>query len=221
MIKAVLFDMDGILLDSESFYMQGTISQMKSWGYQGSIEKIYTIIGTSMEETYDILYHLLNGKKPKEEIAQENELYFTKKNPIRAKEVMFSDVPEALEMLKNKGIQMAVCSSSPYETVMNMLEDMGIQSYFDYIESGENLAHFKPDPDIYLEALRRLKVDASEAIVYEDSQIGIQAGKNAGMITIAREDLRYGQDQSQADFCVKNIKELVRWIERVNHGKGY
>ena len=67
MIKAVLFDMDGILLDSESFYMQGTISQMKSWGYQGSIEKIYTIIGTSMEETYDILYHLLNGKKPKEE----------------------------------------------------------------------------------------------------------------------------------------------------------
>ena len=88
MIKAVLFDMDGILLDSESFYMQGTISQMKSWGYQGSIEKIYTIIGTSMEETYDILYHLLNGKKPKEEIAQENDLYFTKKKPIRAKEVM-------------------------------------------------------------------------------------------------------------------------------------
>ena len=56
---------------------------------------------------------------------------------------------------------------------------------------------------------------------YEDSQIGIQAGKNEGMITITREDLRYGQDQSQADFCVKNIKELVRWIERVNHGKGY
>ncbi|MBW9212927.1 MULTISPECIES: HAD family phosphatase [Terrabacteria group] len=221
MIKAVLFDMDGILFDSEDFYMQGTIAQMKSWGYNGPIEKIYAIIGTSMEGTCDILYQLLDGKKPKEDIAKENYIYFTQTNPLKARDIMFQDVPKALETLKNEGIQMAVCSSSPYETVMYMIKEMGIQSYFNYIESGEHLAHFKPAPDIYLDALKQLNVKVEEAIVYEDSQIGIQAGKNAGMITIAREDLRYGQDQSQADFCVKNISELVKWIEGVNHGESH
>ena len=58
MIKAVLFDMDGILFDSEKHYMAGTIEQMKAYGYRGDIKDIYRIIGTSMKETYEILYEL-------------------------------------------------------------------------------------------------------------------------------------------------------------------
>lgn len=220
MIKAVLFDMDGILFDSEKYYMQGTIKQMRLWGYKGPKKEIYRLIGTSIGETIDMLYSLLNGKKSRSEIERDNLRYFLVKKPIKPSAIIFPDVKNSLKRLKKLGIKMAVCSSSPWQTVILSLRDMGIRKYFDYIESGENLAHFKPAPDIYLAALEALGVRKDEAIVYEDSKIGIEAGKRAGILTFAREDKRYYQDQSEADYMVKNMKMLVDWLEEQINGNG-
>lgn len=82
MIRAVLFDMDGILCDSEAFYMEGTLAWMRRYGYQGTLQEICTIVGTTMEETYRILRDLLGGVLTEAEIAAENDRYFREECPL-------------------------------------------------------------------------------------------------------------------------------------------
>ncbi len=218
MIRAVLFDMDGILCDSEHFYMEGTIDQMRAYGYTGPAEKIYGIIGTTMDGTYDLLYDLLDHKVDRETIRKNNEDYFSRLHPVPYKEIMFPRVPEMLQKLRALGLQTACCSSSPYETILKSLQAMGIDKDFDYIASSDQFTPTKPAPDIYLAAAKALGRTPQECIVYEDSTMGIAAGKNAGMEVIAREDRRYGQDQSQADRIVKDIAGFYAAVaEEIRH----
>ena len=216
MIKAILFDMDGILYDSEYYYMNGTIDQMRQYGYQGSEEAVYAIMGTTMEDTYRILYDLLDHRVPMETIIKGNERYFHEEHPINFKEIMFEGVPEVLRQLKEEGIRTAVCSSSPYDLIVESLKAMEIEDCFDFIESGENVPHAKPAPDIYLLAAEALGMAKEECIVYEDSALGIEAGKRAGIYTVARRDDRFHQDQSAADQKIDDIRELIPLIRKEN-----
>ncbi len=209
MIQAVLFDMDGILCDSELFYMEGTLAQMRSFGYTGPEEKIWSVIGTTMDVTYQILYELLDGKIPVSQLKETNERYF-EEHPCNYLEIRFAGVKEVLCDLKSKGFLLACCSSSPLKTVRQALKEMEIEEYFDYIQSGEEIENPKPAPDIYRMAAEELHVSAEECVVYEDSELGIRSGKSAGMYVIAREDARFKQDQSDADVLVHDIREMEK-----------
>lgn len=220
MIRAVLFDMDGILYDSEYFYMQGTVRQMRKYGYTGPEENIYQIIGTTIEDTYHILYRLLDGSVPYETLKKNNDYYFGVLHPIDYKKIMFPKVKETLILLKEDGKKLAVCSSSPKKTIDDSLKAMEIESLFDFVESAEHLKHSKPYPDVYLKAAKALKTDPQECAVYEDSAAGIEAGKRAGMKTYARRDTRFHQDQTHADRIVKDIQELYRQIRKEDTDAG-
>ena len=123
MIKAVLFDMDGILYDSEYYYMQGTVAQMRAYGYEGPSKNIYQIIGTTMQKTYVMLYDMLDGKVPIDVIRENNERYFNVEHPIHFKEIMFPGVPQALQQMKKMGLKLAVCSASSYDSIVTSLKD--------------------------------------------------------------------------------------------------
>lgn len=207
--------MDGILFDSEYYYMEGTIAQMRAFGYSGDEKELYRIIGTTMEGTYQILYDLLEGRVSKETLEESNVRYFTE-HPIDFKAIMFPDVPEALKKIKAMGILTAVCSSSPFDYIENGLRDMGIREYFDFLISAADLENPKPAPDVYLLAQKTLGIAKDQCIVYEDSALGIEAGVSAGIFTAARRDDRFRQDQSRADLTVKNISELADWIRKEN-----
>ena len=104
MIKAVLFDMDGILYDSEYWYMQGTIEQMRAYGYKGPEKDIITgIVGKTMEGTYRALYDLLDGEVPYETIRRNNDRYFDVDHPLVFKKIMFPHVKEVLAALHADG----------------------------------------------------------------------------------------------------------------------
>ena len=216
MIKAVLFDMDGILYDSECWYLEGTIDQLRQFGYTGPDEAVFATIGLDMERNYDLLEKLLDYKVPREEIIRHNEEYFNVLHPLDYKAIMFEGIPEELRALRQMGIRTAVCSASPMSIIVNSLEAMGIRDLFDFVETGENVKHSKPAGDIYELAAENLRVDKKECLVYEDSRLGIEAGRNAGIFTAAREDKRFGQDQSHADLIVKDIHELTEWIRKEN-----
>ena len=208
--------MDGILYDSECWYLEGTIDQLRSFGYKGPDEAVYATIGLGMEEIYDLLEKLLDYKIPREEIIRSNEEYFNVLHPLDYKAIMFPGIPEELKRLREMGIRTAVCSASPMSIIENSLYAMGIHELFDFIETGENVSHPKPAGDIYELAAEELGIDKKECLVYEDSRLGIEAGKNAGMFTAAREDNRFAQDQSHADLIVKDIHELTEWIRKEN-----
>lgn len=215
-IKAILFDMDGILMDSEYYYMHGTVQWMKELGYNKDEQLLYSIIGTTMDKTYEMLADFLDHKYTKEQLKEINEEYFLSKHPLKPKEIMFDHVKEVLDKLKMMNIKLAVCSSSPKGTINSALEDMGIIDDFDIICCSEDFDYPKPSPDIYLHAMDKLHVDKSNAIVYEDSTIGIKAGVASGAYCIAREDKRFNQDQSEADLLVKDIVELLEFVEKEN-----
>ena len=215
MIKAVLFDLDGILFDSEEYYFQGNLAQLRELGYTGSKEELLKGIGCTMDKIFNLYYELLERKVSIDEIQRRNEEYY-ESHPIPYKELMFEGVDIITKKLKEDGIQLACCSASSYNIIEEALEEMNIREYFDYIQSAEEVKHPKPYPDVYLSACEHLHRLPEECVVYEDSDFGIESGKRAGMKVVCREDKRFGQNQTNADKIVKDIYELYEWIEREN-----
>lgn len=211
MAKAVLFDMDGILYDSEIQYAKVTERVMRRLGYTGPSEVLYEAVGKTSDGTWQLLYDLLDGNWSRREIEQawiqENNAH-----PIDYRSIMFNDIPLALKTLKENGFLLACCSSSKRSVIQKSLEDMGIAEYFSLSVSAEEIENPKPAPDIYLYAAKRLKVPYENCWVYEDSQIGIEAGKRAGMKVIARKEDRFYQNQTGSDYIVKNAAEMCRLV---------
>lgn len=214
MIKAILFDMDGVLIDSEYYYHFGTYKWMKRLGFKGDHQELNKLIGTTMATTYDMLYDMFDGKYTKEELAEINEKYFGEEDPLDCKKIMFANVKECLVSFRQMGLKLALCSASPMNTIMDNLRQMEIEDLFDCIVSGDDFERSKPDPMIYLYAMDKLHVTSEECIVYEDSTIGIAAGKASKAFCIARKDDRFGQDQSQADMLINDINELLDYVRK-------
>ena len=211
MANAVLFDMDGILYDSEVQYAKVTERVMRSLGYTGPSESLYETIGKTSDGTWQLLFDLLEGNWSRREI----ETAWVKDNlahPIDYRAIMFEDIPETLKTLKENGFLMACCSSSKKEVIAQSLDAMGIAEYFGFTVSADEIEHPKPAPDIYLLAARKLGAPPENCWVYEDSQIGIEAGKRAGMKVIARREDRFRQNQSGSDYIVSNAAGMCRLV---------
>ena len=167
-MKAVLFDMDGVIIDSEMFYMKGTYDWISKRGFKGKLEDTFRLIGTNMEGTYNLLYEMLNKKYSISEIDEENRKYFLE-NPIDYKAILNPYVKEILIFLKEHKIKIAVCSSSPKKTIEKALKDCEILEYFDFIVSSDEVKKSKPNPDVYLKACEILQVSNEDSFVIEDS----------------------------------------------------
>lgn len=211
MKKAVLFDMDGILYDSEGFYMDVTVGVMRELGYTGPEEPIWEVVGTTADGTWKILYDLLEGAYTGNEIRQ-RWVAKVKEHPLDYRAVMFEDIPGTLRRLKEAGIRMACCSSNSPHVIEASLEAMDIAGCFDYVISAEDLPRPKPDPLVYLTAAEQMGLKPEECAVYEDSAPGILAGRRAGMTVVARRDGRFKQDQSNAHKLVNSAAEMADYI---------
>lgn len=217
MIKAIFCDLDGTLIDSEKYYMDGTITFMKEFGFSKDVNEIYKIIGTTMNETYNILEKCLDYRISRDRIIEANENYFTNIKPINYRKIIFADVKKTLKKFKEKGFKLALCSQSSMKILKQFISECELDGFFEYIESGENLKRPKPFPDIYLNALRYFKLDVHQALVYEDSELGIKAGRDGGFKVVARKDNRYGVNQKNADYIVDDINDLFVLVEELNY----
>lgn len=213
MVKALLCDLDGTLIDSETYYMDGTTKYMKALGYDKDDKLLYQIIGHEISKIYDILESLLDYKVDRSIIEETNDRYFKLENPINYPDIIFKDVRSGLFKLKNKGIKLALCSQSSMKLLKKFIQSCELEGVFDCVISGSDLARPKPFPDIYLMALEALDVKKEEAIVYEDSHLGIKAGKAALITTVARTDNIFGLNQQEADLKVNSLTELIKWLE--------
>ena len=212
-IKAVLFDMDGVLVDSETYYMEGTLKWMQSIGFTGTFKDVCTLIGTTMDGTYRLIEKMMDYQYTREELERINSQYFIVDHPIQYGQIMNPGLIELLNEIKDRGWKCAVCSSSPRVKIDQALKECHIDSYFDYVVSGEQFTQSKPNPEIYLHAAEMLNVDVSECLVIEDSQMGIEAGKNANMKTIGLIDRRFGLIQCSADILVDSLSDVLASIK--------
>lgn len=213
MLKACLFDLDGTLIDSERYYQDGTYFWIARKGIKINKEDIFGIIGKDEKGTYDFLSKVTGLSY--EECKKNNDHYFRYENPLSFKKYLYDDVTRALKQLKEKGLLIAICSMSPYEYIKQCLKECDLEEYVDYCVSGIDVKNNKPSPDIYLNALKTLNVNSDEAIVIEDAQSGIEAGKAAGMKVIARDASRFNIDQSKADYILEDFEKLSKIIYEV------
>ena len=211
MIKAVFFDCDGVIVDSEPIHLKFEGEYLRQHHLEHLIEKLPKImIGT--HKSQDPWGMLLQNEKLEISIEKfKADLYNYKEEKlkeIRFSDAIFKDVKETLFLLKEKGIKIACASSSAKSYVVDILEGGGILDYFDLIVSCDDFTKSKPDPEIYNFCCDYFKLNKEECLVIEDSPMGIEAGKNAGIMVLSRKDNRFGLDQTKSDGVFDHLHEI-------------
>jgi len=208
-MKAVIFDMDGVIIDSEPIHFEVDMQTMEKLGVHISKDELNKYVGTTNEY---MLTELINKYKIEKSIDEITEYKINltinkiKEAPIDA----IDGIRELLVELKNSNIKTAIGSSSTRDLIDAVIEKFKLKAYFDYIVSGDEVKEGKPKPDIYLEASKRLNVNPSECIVIEDSKNGVLAAKSAGMKCVGFKNENSGdQDLSRADIIVDSIKDIT------------
>lgn len=210
MIEAVFFDLDGVLIDSETMHQNIMQEFVRDNGYPIPKERFYRLIGSHKSmNPFDSVVEGIDLGEPKDVFLKKLQNHRQK----RLKEydystIGFKDAKPTLKYLKEVGIKTAVASSSNIDYINRMLEATGINDYFDLKVSCDEFAHSKPHPDIYLYCLEYFGIDRDRCLVIEDSKFGIEAAKRAHLKVIAKRDHKFGIDQSEADLFIDDLIEL-------------
>lgn len=208
-MKAVIFDMDGVLIDSEALHLYDFRVFLQRHNQNLTNEELSEFVGLDAKT---FIGHLQEVWKPVSLLPSIEEIKEGCKYPSDSfQDMLVPHVRFILSHLKKNNIKIAIASSSPYNIIYKMLSINDIDSYFDVIVSGNDVQAKKPSPDIYFETLKRLELPWNDCIVIEDSLVGIQAAINAGLYVIAVKENRFLVDQSQADCIVNDLIEA--WIQ--------
>lgn len=214
MIKAVIFDMDGVLVDSEPVYQEATINVLDSLNIKATKEDLLKLAGGSSLHFNKFIQDVSKGSISCEDFNKICDQYYLD-NPVKYEEIMFPHVRETLDYLKYKGYILALASSSKEYEIENVLKRCDLKDYFKLIISGEVFKESKPNPKIYLTCIKRLNIEADECVAVEDSEYGIEAAKKAGLICIAKRDDRFNYDQSKADYFIDDHDEIKYVLENL------
>lgn len=186
--KAVIFDMDGLLLDSERLALQAFNITCEKFGL-GDLSHVFKkCIGTNKESGCSILKEGLDGLADIQEFGTSwDTLYLdiTSAKPVPVKE----GVKELLEHIQSINIPMAVATSTKTERAKYKLTSSGLIEYFDIIIGGDQVPQSKPNPDIYLKAASTLTINPEDCLALEDSANGVKAAFAAGMTVVQIPDL--------------------------------
>ncbi|WIY06219.1 HAD family hydrolase [Amycolatopsis mongoliensis] len=210
--RALVFDFDGTLADTESAVLQSWREVFRDHGVELPMEAWYAVIGT--QHTTPAMFALLAEHVPG--IDPEALRPVTRARVLKLLEKLGTrdGVRSYLETAKDHGLKLAVASSSSGAWVNPHLERLGIASYFDAVLTGD-LHKAKPDPDLYLAALDALDVLPGESIAFEDTPHGVTSAKAAGLTCVAvpnaiTESLDFGQaDVVLPSFTAKTLEALL------------
>ena len=210
-IKAVLFDMDGLMIDTESLSTEAFINSAKAQGYNMTKEETLKVLGFTKANIYQFWIDYfqgtnVDGKKLVDDHYEyiENVLYTVgpEKMPY---------VEELLKYLRENNYKIAVASSSDTADIKNNLEKTKLEKYIDEIASGAEVENGKPAPDVFLLAAERLDVDAKDCLILEDSKAGIKAGKASGAMVFMVPDMFTVDKECEdtADRILTNLGEVI------------
>ncbi|HMB82377.1 MAG TPA: HAD-IA family hydrolase [Vicinamibacterales bacterium] len=207
---AVIFDFDGIVIDSETPEYESHRRIYERCGVTLTVDEWCGVIGTWSEGHDEQWFTRLCAQSPD---APAREVYFAERRRIFDAIVPadpMRGVRDLLTALRAAGIPSAIASSAPARWVVGAVERLGIRPLFDAVVTGDEVTHRKPAPDVYLEAARRLGVDPARSVAIEDSGPGIAAARAAGMKAVAIPHwLTEGHDLSAANLTVTHAGELT------------
>ena len=212
MIKAIIFDMDGVIFDSETMYINDLIRFFKQHDIEIQVSDCIPLIGIDSKLYYEQAYTMWDNKTDFLTFKKLLQDYFHSLNR-NYKAVVRPQIYSVLETL-SKHYKIALASSSRFYTINNALDQVDLKKYFSLIVSGEQFKESKPNPEIYLHTIKELNVNKDEAIIIEDSPKGILAASRAGIKVLALKDDKFGLDQSQADIIIDELNDIIKLIEK-------
>jgi len=207
-IRALVFDFDGLILDTEEPVYRSWLEVYQAHGEELPFERWVQIVG-STTAGFHPQYHLeerLGRPLPKEVLDRR----MGRRTEMILAQAVLPGVVQHLDAAREVGLRLGVASSSTREWVAGHLARLGILDSFECVRCRDDVANAKPEPDLYLAVLDCLGVDASEAIAIEDSPNGIAAAKRAGMRCVAiPNSITARLDLSEADITLTSLAELT------------
>lgn len=209
--KAVIFDMDGVIVDTEAFYQREERAFADEMGFDVSDREILDLVGQSHQTFQRVLADWWSraGRELTPEAAEKTFRTWSALRPCDYKAILNPGVGDTIDELRSRGVRVALASSSPMENILAVLEACDLSDKFELIVSGKDFHESKPNPAIYLYTIEKLGLDASECCCIEDSVPGIAAGKAAGLIVYAKREQRFGFSQDRADAIIDQIPDLL------------
>lgn len=208
-MQAVIFDMDGVIIDSEALWRQAQIDALAQWGATASVDECETLTkGKRLDEiagTWCRYFQLdLDPQRLEAAILQRiTGLIANEGEPMHG-------VHEALRYFREAGYQIALATSSSRQVIAAVLNKLSLWHFFDVVSSADDEERGKPHPAVYLTTLRKLNLNASQCLVIEDSFTGFCAAQAAGIPTaVVAEDSRQGRYQAAIKLYLNCWKRLT------------
>ena len=202
-IKAVVWDCDGTLLDSEAQFAKAWQIVMKNYNVEISDERMLGYVGMDDKIVHAELSKDVN--LPDFQTTM-NMLHDAIREKLSHKDLLFKDSAVALEYLRENNIKQGCASASPEKRLIQVLTDSNIIGYFESIYGGDMVENNKPSPEIYLATFHDLDVEPNEVLVIEDSPYGIESGKSSGAEVLAIDRGMFNDDHlSAADYKLDTL----------------
>ncbi|MBA7674809.1 Phosphorylated carbohydrates phosphatase [subsurface metagenome] len=216
MLRAVIFDFDGVITDSEILHLRAFNQSLAQYGIEITKNDYYTMyLGFNDTDCYKLLIEKgllkMDEQQIKNLMIQKKKIF---EQLAKAEGKMIEGVRDFLNMLEQNNIPMAICSGALLTEVEMVLEEARLRHLFEVIVSGEQVKKGKPDPEGFLLSLQRLNenrenpITANQCVVIEDSHWGLEAAKAAGMHTIAVTNSYDAGQLSMADKIIDRLSEL-------------
>lgn len=218
-MKAVIFDMDGILIDSENLVGQCWMEIAAEQHIEGMSETIRKCIGLNKNDTRQLVMDTYGPDFPYDEFAtlassRFQELVAMKGLPMK------KGVREILQFLRDRKIPIGLASSTREVTVRRQMTDLGLIDFFDQIVGGDAVEHSKPNPEIYLIACGKMGFAPADCMAVEDSPNGIRAASAAGMETVMVPDL-VAPDEEMMRTADHIFPDLIAFMEYLDKNEGW
>lgn len=210
--EAIIFDLDGVLVDSEEFYYQRRKAFLKN--YNLSIEQIpiQFFVGADMRSLWKTIFEV-NDTIYDEAFLTEHYLKYKEEHPIDYSKLIEPDAKKVLQYLKRNGYKIGLASSSTTAVIQEVLKEGQFASYFDVVVSGTQFEKSKPNPEIYEYTANKLEVTPENCLVIEDSEKGIRAAYDAKMNVWALKDQHFGMDQRLANESILTLSEVCKKLQ--------
>ena len=213
-LKLVIFDMDGLIFDTERLSYESWKEAAKEFNIDFDLNLLYKLLGTNHESVRNTLHNEFENKIDVDNyIMERNNIYLSKIMNGRVEKK--KGIEELLKYLTDKNIKKAVATSSNREIAYKLLKGAGIYDYYDYILCGDEVKKSKPNPEVFLRVAEKLDIPANQCMVLEDSEAGTIAASRAKMTPVIIPDLKNpSEDIEKLAFKkLNNLEEVINLIE--------
>lgn len=211
--KAVIFDMDGVIVDTEPLQFARQKEYLQHLGITIPEETLMKMIGGNKRMAFQIISDHSEEEMSFEEYYKHFTAYYAER-PIDFTEILNDGIVEILEWLRSQGYRLALASSGAPEKIEAALTQCQIKDYFELILSGDMFKVSKPHPEIYQTVAQKMYLLPEECLVIEDSNYGIESATRAGMYTLAKREERFPFSQEKADGLFDSFSEIQAFLEK-------